>query len=198
MLQLATEDKTVHIVRFPSLDSYNAIRLLAAPRVHKIFHHAGFDLRFIYAYMGVVTSQPIECTKTLMKMLYPGSKSGIGYTILKSTGIRLPSIKVDYTKWCVPELSDNQIEYAASDVIALIPALRNLRAQLNEVMWHKYRRAMEGVSILAEMDVDGFDDLWAYRQNSRVEALKKREWRSHYVHSYRLMRYQGRSTTNCI
>jgi ribonuclease D len=64
VVQLSAGDGHAHLVQFMpgDYDSPRLARLLADPRVTKLFHFARFDLAMIYRYLGVM-AVPVYCTK---------------------------------------------------------------------------------------------------------------------------------------
>ena len=93
-------------------------RLLADPDVTKLFHFARFDLAMLYRYLGVMAA-PVYCTKIA---------SRLARTFTDRHGLRdlcKDLLNIDLSKqqqssdWGAPSLSDEQLRYAASDVLHL-------------------------------------------------------------------------------
>jgi ribonuclease D len=140
VVQLSAGDGNAHLVQFAP-NEYAAPRLkqlLADPGITKLFHFARFDLAMIYHYLGVM-ALPVYCTKIA---------SRLARTFTDRHGLRdlcKDLISVDLSKqqqssdWGQPMLTDEQLRYAASDVLHL----HALRSRLDAIL------AREGREVLA-------------------------------------------------
>lgn len=141
VVQLSAGDGTAHVVHFPD-GIYRAPHLedlLADPGVQKLFHYARFDLAMIQKYFGIVCS-PVYCTKVASKLCRTNTdRHGLKDLCRDLLGIDL-SKQQQTSDWGAPELSNEQVAYAASDVLHLHALRRKLDALL----------AREGRSTLAE------------------------------------------------
>jgi ribonuclease D len=120
LMQLSAGDGSSHLVQFAA-GEYNApnlVAMLVDPKVQKLFHFARFDVAVIQQYLGVVC-QPVYCTKIASKL----TRTYTDRHGLKDLCAEL--LDVDISKqqqqsdWGAPELSPEQLEYAASDVLYL-------------------------------------------------------------------------------
>ncbi|MDV7339473.1 ribonuclease D [Terasakiella sp. A23] len=120
VVQLSSGDGNAHLVHFnePVYDAPNLKKLLSDPSVEKLFHYARFDVAIIQKYLGI-TCSPVYCTKIASKLVRTYTdKHG-----LKALCQEL--LKIDLSKqqqssdWGTDKLSDEQINYAASDVLYL-------------------------------------------------------------------------------
>ena len=121
----------MHLVQFAPGD-YAAPRLrelLADRSVTKLFHFARFDLAMIYHYFGVM-AVPVYCTKIASRLVR---------TFTDRHGLRdlcKDLLNIDLSKqqqssdWGTPDLSEDQLRYAASDVLHL----HALRARLDAML----------------------------------------------------------------
>ena len=131
LVQLSAGDGDAHMVQL-ALGAYNAPRLkalMADPRVTKLFHFARFDLAMIYKYLGVM-AEPVYCTKIA---------SRIARTFSDRHGLRdlcKDLLNVDLSKqqqssdWGAATLTEQQLSYAATDVLHL----HALRAKLDAML----------------------------------------------------------------
>ena len=145
LVQLSAGDGDAHLVQFAP-GAYDAPRLrllLADPCVTKLFHFARFDLGMLYHYLGVM-ALPVYCTKIA---------SRLARTFTDRHGLRelcKDLLSVDLSKqqqssdWGAPNLSDEQLRYAASDVLHL----HALRDRLDTML------AREGREKLAKASFD--------------------------------------------
>jgi len=145
LVQLSAGDGDAHLVQLAPHD-YQAPRLkalMADPAVTKLFHFARFDLAMIYKYLGVMTG-PVYCTKIA---------SRIARTFTDRHGLRdlcKEVLNIDISKqqqssdWGAANLTDQQLQYAATDVLHL----HALRAKLDAML------AREGRTELARAAFD--------------------------------------------
>ena len=161
LVQLSAGDGDTHIVQFTAdnYDAPNLKALLSDRAVVKIFHYARFDLAAIAQYLGVHAA-PLWCTKIASKL---------ARTYTDRHGLRdlcRELLNVDLSKaqqssdWAAPELSDAQINYAASDVLHL----HALKDRLEIMLDREGRRPMaeacfDFVLVRSAMDLAGFEDL---------------------------------------
>jgi ribonuclease D len=139
VLQLSAGDGDAHLVQFTpgKYDAPRLRRLLDDPCVTKIFHFARFDLAMIYRHLGVM-AVPAYCTKIA---------SRLARTFTDRHGLRdlcKDLINVDLSKqqqssdWGAAMLTDEQLRYAASDVLHL----HALRARLDAMLVREGREAL--------------------------------------------------------
>jgi ribonuclease D len=139
LVQLSAGDGTVHLVKFKK-DSYNAPnlqKLLADPKVTKLFHFGRFDIAIMQQYLGV-TAAPVYCTKIASKL----TRTFTNFNGLKNLCKDLLSVELDKqqqtTDWGADELTPEQMDYAASDVLYL----HKLRDALNDMLAREGRTEM--------------------------------------------------------
>ena len=166
LVQLSAGDGVSHLVQFAagSFDAPRLTALLADPGVLKIFHFARFDVAVLQHYLGVVP-RPIYCTKIASRLVRTFTdRHGLKDLCRDLLGIEL-SKQQQSSDWGAADLTDEQLRYAASDVLHL----HALRARLDEML------AREGRLPLAEacfrflparalLDLAGWvqDDLFAH------------------------------------
>jgi ribonuclease D len=139
LAQLSSGDGNAHLVQFAQggYDAPNLKALLTDPDVLKLFHFARFDLAAIYRYLGVVC-QPVYCTKVASKMVRTFTDRHGLKDICKEL------LDVDISKqqqssdWGAGSLSNDQLKYAASDVLYL----HRLRERLDEMLIREGRREL--------------------------------------------------------
>ena len=161
LVQLSAGDGDTHIVQFTAdnYDAPNLKALLSDRAVVKIFHYARFDLAAIAQYLGIHAA-PLWCTKIASKL---------ARTYTDRHGLRdlcRELLNVDLSKaqqssdWAAPDLSDAQLNYAASDVLHL----HALKDRLEIMLDREGRRPMaeacfDFVLVRSAMDLAGFEDL---------------------------------------
>lgn len=120
LVQLSSGDGNVHLVKFSTsnYDAPNLKKLLADPKVTKLFHFARFDVGVMHTYLGVLTA-PIYCTKIASRI----ARTYTSHHSLKNLVKDLLQLDIDKqqqtTDWGAATLSPEQIEYAATDVLHL-------------------------------------------------------------------------------
>jgi ribonuclease D len=166
LVQLSGGDGNAHLVQLAPHD-YEAPRLkalMADPTVTKLFHFARFDLGMIYKYLGVMTG-PVYCTKIA---------SRIARTFTDRHGLRdlcKDVLNVDISKqqqssdWGAANLTDQQLQYAATDVLHL----HALRAKLDAMLAREgrielARAAFDFLPARVLLDLEGWaeQDIFAH------------------------------------
>ncbi len=139
VVQLSAGDGDAHLVQFApgAYDSPRLRCLLGDPRVTKLFHFARFDLAMMHRYLGVM-ALPVYCTKIA---------SRLARTFTDRHGLRdlcKDLLNVDLSKqqqssdWGAPNLTEEQLCYAASDVLHL----HALRARLDAMLAREGREPL--------------------------------------------------------
>lgn len=161
LVQLSAGDNTAHLVQFAA-DRYEAPRLkalLADPSVLKIFHYARFDVAVLKAYLGVDT-KPIYCTKIASKLVRTYTdRHGLKDLASELLGVEL-SKQQQSSDWGAAELTQQQLNYAASDVLHL----HAIKARLDAMLARENRTALaqacfDFLPTRAELDLLGYDDV---------------------------------------
>jgi ribonuclease D len=131
LVQLSSGDGDAHLVKI-ALGQTEAPRLcalMADPGTEKLFHFARFDIAALYAAFGVLT-QPVFCTKIASKMVRTFTdRHGLKYLLQELVGVDI-SKQQQTSDWGAPELSQAQMEYAASDVLYLHRLKEELQRRL--------------------------------------------------------------------
>lgn len=162
VVQLSAGDGSAHLVKFNADDDYSAPNLkalLADESKTKIFHYARFDVAIIKQYLGIVC-RPIYCTK-IASYLARTYTSGHGLKDLcrELLGVELSKAQQS-SDWGNGELNDEQIVYAASDVLYL----HQIRTILNKMLQRENRMdyleaCLTFVPTRTALDLNGWADL---------------------------------------
>jgi ribonuclease D len=145
LVQLSGGDGVCHLVQFPDGDyaAPNLKRLLGDHGVLKIFHYARFDIASIRAWLDV-DPVPVYCTKIASKLTRTYTdRHGLKDICRELLGVDL-SKQQQSSDWGAPELTEDQLHYAASDVLHL----HALKAELD------LRLAREGRTEMAQACFD--------------------------------------------
>ncbi len=161
LVQLSAGDGVCHLVQFRG-DDYSAPRLkalLADPGVTKLFHFARFDLAAIQHYLGV-TCGPVYCTKIASRLARTFTdRHGLKDLCRDLLGVEI-SKQMQSSDWGAAELSDEQLRYAASDVLYL----HRLREALDSMLEREGRAGLaracfEFLPARAALDLAGWSDV---------------------------------------
>ncbi len=139
VVQLSRGDGDAHLVQFAAgcYDAPNLKRLLADPAVVKLFHFARFDIAILYHYLGVMP-QPLYCTKIASRLARTFTDRHSLRDLCKDLlGIELKK-EQQSSDWGAPSLTEEQLRYAASDVLHL----HALRARLDAMLEREGRLAL--------------------------------------------------------
>lgn len=166
LVQLSSGDGSAHLVQFDGFD-YSAPSLkalLTDKSVLKIFHYARFDIAVLEKYLGVVTS-PIYCTKIASKLVRTYTdRHGLKDLVGELVGVEL-SKQQQSSDWAASELSQQQLAYAASDVLHLHALKSKLDHMLARQGRTQFAQAAFGfLTTRAQLDLAGFgeDDIFAH------------------------------------
>lgn len=160
LVQLSGGDGKCHMVKFDIQKPYHAPNLkkvLGDSSILKIFHFARFDLAVLFETFGVMPS-PIYCTKVASKI----ARTYVPKHGLKDLCASLLNKKLDKEQqssdWSAPTLTDEQLAYAAHDVLYL-HALKEILDQALERTnrEHLARSCFYFLPTCAQLDLDGWD-----------------------------------------
>ena len=134
-------------------------RLLADESVLKLFHFGRFDMAVLKHYLGVMP-RPVYCTKVASKLARTFTdRHGLKDLCRELLGIEL-SKQQQSSDWGAPELTQEQLSYAASDVLHL----HALREKLDAMLRREGREGLaqacfEFLPARAELDLRGWSDI---------------------------------------
>ncbi|MDO5612721.1 MAG: ribonuclease D [Paracoccus sp. (in: a-proteobacteria)] len=120
LVQLSSGDGQAHLVQIArgQHEAPNLTRMLVNPQVLKLFHFGRFDIAALENAFGVVTA-PVWCTKIASKLVRTYTdRHGLKYLLNELVEVDI-SKQQQTSDWGAEELSDAQLEYAASDVLHL-------------------------------------------------------------------------------
>ncbi|WBU63671.1 ribonuclease D [Paracoccus aerodenitrificans] len=120
LVQMSSGDGDAHLVQITKgqTEAPNLTRLLADRHVLKLFHFGRFDIAAIENAFGVTTS-PVWCTKIASKLVRTFTdRHGLKYLLQSLVDVDV-SKQQQTSDWGATELTEAQLEYAASDVLYL-------------------------------------------------------------------------------
>jgi ribonuclease D len=160
LVQLSAGDGHGHLVQIPAGDA-DAPRLRALlddRQVLKLFHFGRFDIAVLRHRLGVL-ARPVYCTKIASKLARTFTdKHGLKDLCRELLGIEL-SKQQQSSDWGAATLTEEQLKYAASDVLHL----HALRRRLDDMLAREGRVAMaqacfEFLPTRALLDLAGWQD----------------------------------------
>jgi ribonuclease D len=161
VVQLSDGNGEAHVVQLDrsTYDAPNLKRLLTDPAVLKLFHFGRFDIAMFWLHLGVVTA-PVYCTKIASKLARTYTdRHGLKDVTKELLGIDLSKAQQS-SDWGQATLSEDQVAYAASDVLHL----HALRTHLDEMLAREGRDGLaracfEFLPHRAKLDVAGWEDV---------------------------------------
>lgn len=137
LVQMSGGDGVCHLVQIPKghVDAPNLTALLADPSIVKIFHFARFDIAALLNHFGVETT-PVWCTKIASRLTRTMTdRHGLKDLCKDIVGIDI-SKQQQSSDWGAGSLTDDQLLYAATDVLYL----HEIKAALEELLDREDRR----------------------------------------------------------
>ncbi len=161
LVQLSAGDGNAHLVQMPRgpLHAPRLAALLADPKVLKLFHFGRFDIAMLEHALGV-RCEPVYCTKIAARLVRTFTDRWGLKDLCKGL------LDVDLSKqqqtsdWGAETLSDEQLAYAASDVLYL----HALKAKLDVLLQREGRTelaqaAFQFLPTRARLDVAGWPEV---------------------------------------
>ena len=136
----------------------NLKKLMTNPKVLKIFQSARFDLAKMLHDLGIVCA-PVYCTKIAHKLARPSAQShGLKAICKELLGVELEK-EQQQSDWGVEELSEEQMKYAANDVLYLHALKEKLDALLaREKRADLAHACFNFLPTRAALDLQGFNE----------------------------------------
>jgi ribonuclease D len=166
VVQMSNGDGSADIVQVPKghSDAPNLKKLLADPKILKIFHFARFDLAALYHSFGVMP-QPVYCTKIASRLSRTYTdRHGLKDLVREVLSIDL-SKQQQSSDWGSDALSEAQLAYAASDVLHLHALREKLDLMLaREGRMELAKACFEFLPSRAKLDLQGWEleDIFAH------------------------------------
>lgn len=160
LIQLSDGNGDAHLVKFDG-KTYHAPNLAAQlndPERLKIFHFGRFDIAVLKKYLNVDCA-PVYCTKIASRLVRTYTdRHGLKNLCQELLGIDI-SKQQQSSDWGSQELSDAQMEYAASDVLYL----HQLKEKLDVMLAREGRKELAAecfafLPVRSELDLAGWDE----------------------------------------
>ena len=159
--QLSAGDGNAHLVKFSNggFAAPNLCALLSNPDVLKLFHFGRFDIAVMEKFLGV-SAAPVYCTKIASKLVRTYTdRHGLRDLCQELLGVDL-SKEQQSSDWGAKTLTEQQMVYAASDVLHLHALMAKLDAMLaRENRTEMARACFDFLPQRAELDLAGWQEI---------------------------------------
>ena len=160
VVQLSNGDGDAHIiqVRPGQTEAPNLCALLKNPQVTKLFHFGRFDIAAMLNTFGIVTT-PVYCTKIASRLIRTYTdRHGLKNLLQEMLGVDV-SKQQQSSDWGADNLTDAQLDYAASHVLYL----HRLRDELNKRLLREGRMEIaqacfDFLPMRAQLDLSGWPE----------------------------------------
>ncbi|AHD11384.1 ribonuclease D [Phaeobacter gallaeciensis] len=160
VVQLSGGDGNAHMVQIAKGQTAapNLCAMLEDPKVLKLFHFGRFDIAAMYHAFGALAA-PVYCTKIASRLVRTYTdRHGLRNLTQELIGVDI-SKQQQMSDWGAAQLSDAQLDYAASDVLHL----HRLRAALDKRLEREGRSDMaracfDFLPMRAKLDLAGWSD----------------------------------------
>ena len=161
LVQISDGNGDAHLVQF-ELGKYNApnlVKLLSDEKIQKIFHFARFDLAALQFYLKVEVKN-IYCTKIASRLIRTYTDShGLKSLCEELLGVEI-SKKQQSSDWGSADISEKQLEYAASDVLYLHALKEKLNKMLiRENRFEIFQSCVNFLPTRVELDLQNFSTI---------------------------------------
>jgi len=163
LIQLCAGNDDAHLVRFPRqehpYEAPNLTAMLADSGRLKLFHFARFDLAAIKHWLGI-DCDPVYCTKIASRVARTYTdRHGLADLTRELLGTEISKAQQS-SDWGAEQLSEAQLEYAASDVLYL----HALKERLDVMLTREDRMAhvqacFEYLPHLVSLDLGGWSGI---------------------------------------
>ena len=132
VVQVSSGNGDAHVVQMPQRNvegvapfagngitqAPNLCRQLSDPARLKLMHYARFDIASVYAYLGMLMTN-VYCTKLASRMVRTSTdRHGLRDLCKEFLGVEISKVQ-QTSDWGAETLSEEQVNYAASDVLYL-------------------------------------------------------------------------------
>jgi len=160
VVQMSGGDSNAHIVQIAKgqTSAPNLTRMLADPKVLKLFHFGRFDIAALYHAFGTLAA-PVYCTKIASRLVRTYTdRHGLKNLTQDLLGQDI-SKQQQMSDWGAETLTQAQLDYAASDVLYL----HRLRKELDKRLARESRTEIaqacfDFLPVRAQLDLAGWPD----------------------------------------
>ncbi|MCC5780732.1 ribonuclease D [Nitratireductor sp. B36] len=160
VVQLSPGDGTADVVQIDAgqKKAPNLVALLKNRKITKLFHFARFDLAVLYHSFGVMP-EPVFCSKIASRLTRTYTdRHGLKDLCNELLGVSLSKAQQS-SDWAAEELSPEQLEYAASDVLYLHQLREKLIVRLErEKRTREAEACFRFLPTRAKLDLMGWEE----------------------------------------
>lgn len=166
VVQISPGDGSADVIQIApgQTSAPNLQAILADPAIVKLFHFARFDLAVLEHAFGVMP-EPVFCTKIASRLTRTYTdRHGLKDICAELIGVSL-SKQQQSSDWGAPQLSPEQLDYAASDVLYLHRLREVLAGRLErENRMHEAEACFRFLPTRARLDMMGWaeEDIFAH------------------------------------
>lgn len=162
VVQLSSGDGTAHVVQLDRKTGYNCPNLkalLADSGTLKLFHFARFDVAMMNKWLEIDCA-PVFCTKIASKLARTYTdRHGLKDVSKELAGVDMSKAQQS-SDWGADNLTDAQLQYAASDVLHLHKIKDKLSAMLErEGRLELAQACFDFLPVRAALDLQGWYDM---------------------------------------
>ena len=130
LVQLCDQEEQVCLVRPKQDGGYSRLKaLMENKEVLKVFHFALTDVAFFRTSLNIEVT-PFCCTKVMSKLIRTYTQNhGLKDLHMELLGIQMEK-EQQQTNWAESDLSQNQLKYAANDVLRLLEIFERLQKMI--------------------------------------------------------------------
>ena len=160
LVQMSSGDGNAHLVQFAKgpIQAPRLAAMLADAKVLKLFHFGRFDIAMLEHHLGIAC-EPVYCTKIAARLVRTFTdRFGLKDLCKELLGVDL-SKQQQTSDWGAETLTEEQMAYAASDVLHL----HALKAKLDALLEREDRTALAKAAFgflpsRARLDVAGWPE----------------------------------------
>ena len=160
VVQMSGGDGHSHIVQIEKgqTEAPNLCAMLTDAKVLKLFHFGRFDIAALFNTFGALTA-PVYCTKIASRLVRTYTdRHGLKNLTQELIGVDL-SKQQQSSDWGAADLTDAQLDYAASDVLYLPRLREELDKRLaREGRTHVAQACFDFLPMRAQLDLMGWPD----------------------------------------
>ncbi|MCR4268939.1 ribonuclease D [Nitratireductor sp. ZSWI3] len=160
VVQLSPGDGTADVVQIAAgqKKAPNITALLKNRRITKLFHYGRFDIAVLYNAFGIM-AEPVFCSKIASRLTRTYTdRHGLKDLCNELLGVSLSKVQQS-SDWAAEDLSPEQLEYAASDVLYLHQLRDKLLARLQrENRMREAEACFRFLPTRARLDLMGWEE----------------------------------------
>jgi ribonuclease D len=170
LVQISAGDGTAVLVQLnphPKYNCPNLKRLFTDKRVQKIFHYARADMGVLKMNLGI-NVQNFYCTKIASKIVRHDTEEHSLRHLVRDVCGFIPDKEQQLSDWSVKVLSEQQLQYAANDVLYLHQIQKYLsRKMRTEKMEKHFKKCLEFLPTQVDLDICGLQNvsIFSFRNN---------------------------------